>query len=115
MTQTCTPRAAHQYKTFILTAHVALRLPQEVEVTQTPCSIPGGGPCDSRQEVFVRVVMPWRLVRVASVVQVYHFFFGLALLLAEDFGLAGGLAFLPDLHPHALHILAPFQNDLGPA
>jgi hypothetical protein len=45
----------------------------------------------------------------------HYFFFGLALLLAEDFGLAGGLAFLPDLHPHALHILAPFQNDLGSA
>jgi hypothetical protein len=34
----------------------------------------------------------------------------LALLLAEDFGLAAGLAFLPELHPHLLHILAPFQK-----
>lgn len=59
--------------------------------------------------------MPWRLVRVASMVQVYHFFFGLALLLVDDLGLAVGLAFLSDLHPHALHILAPFQNDLGSA
>jgi hypothetical protein len=35
----------------------------------------------------------------------------LALLLVEDFGLAAGLAFLPDLHPHVLHILAPFRKE----
>jgi hypothetical protein len=34
----------------------------------------------------------------------------LALLLLEDFGLVAGLALLPDLHPHVLHILAPLQK-----
>ena len=43
--------------------------------------------------------------------RLYHFFFDLALLLVEDFGLAAGLAFLPDLHPHVLHILASFRKE----
>jgi hypothetical protein len=45
-----------------------------------------------------------------SVVSLRYFFFGLALLLVEDFGLAAGLVFLPDRHPHVLHILAPLQK-----
>ena len=48
-------------------------------------------------------------------VPLHYFFFGLALLLMEDFGLAAGLAFLPDLHPHVLHILVPFRKELGSA
>jgi hypothetical protein len=40
------------------------------------------------------------------------FFFGLVLLLLEDFRLAAGLA-LPDLHPHVLHIPASFPKGPG--
>jgi hypothetical protein len=52
-------------------------------------------------------------VQRSSAVPLRYFFFGFALLLGEDFGLAAGLAFLPDLHPHVLHILAPFQKEHG--
>jgi hypothetical protein len=45
----------------------------------------------------------------------HYFVFGLALLLLDDFGLVAGLALLPDRHPHVLHILAPFQKELGSA
>jgi hypothetical protein len=41
----------------------------------------------------------------------HHFFLGLAFLLTEDFGLVAGLAFLPDLHPHVLHILEPIHEN----
>jgi hypothetical protein len=42
-----------------------------------------------------------------------HFFFDFALLLVGGFAFADGLSFLSDLHPHVLHILAPFQKGLG--
>jgi hypothetical protein len=51
----------------------------------------------------------------ASAVPLRYFFLGLALLLFDDFGLVAGLALLPDLHPHVLHILAPFQKQPGSA
>jgi hypothetical protein len=40
-----------------------------------------------------------------------YFFFALALVLVAAFALPAGLAFFPDLHPHELHIRAPFQKE----
>jgi hypothetical protein len=45
----------------------------------------------------------------------HYFFFDLALLLVDGLAFADGLSFLPDLHPHVLHIFAPFQKAAGSA